>query len=86
MIITKFTFELLTKEELIDHPVSGSIGYNIEYFISNDMHGNLGKHGDGSRVSLIFTSLPLLMMPLCGSIVYDVVRVLGNTGTDLVFP
>ena len=35
------------------------------------------KHGDGSRVALIFTSLPLLMMPLCGSIVYDVVRVLG---------
>ncbi|MFC0272209.1 hypothetical protein ACFFIX_12265 [Metabacillus herbersteinensis] len=41
--MTNFTFELLKKEELIDHPVSGSIGYNIEYFISNDMHGDLAK-------------------------------------------
>ncbi|MDR7235693.1 hypothetical protein [Neobacillus drentensis] len=41
--MTNYTFTLLNQEELVNHLVLGSRLYNIEYFVSNDIHGDLSR-------------------------------------------
>lgn len=41
--MTNYTFTLLSQEELVNHPVLGSRLYNIEYSVSNDIHGDLSR-------------------------------------------
>ncbi|GAB3790639.1 hypothetical protein [Virgibacillus kimchii] len=38
--MTKFTFKLQKREELVNHPVPGSIGYNILFSVSSDINVN----------------------------------------------